>query len=1368
MNASVAVAQDITAIDFDGNLIGKVIPDGTAINFNNEIIGQLTADSFIVNTKGQIVGGVIPQGFAIGNDYKYLGKVAGDGTVRLASGKVAGKALPNGLVVDDNFDVIGAVLSSGLIYDDFGRAVGRLAGNGSYINFDGQNIGFVSPSGYAYRKADKETILEGRLLSNKMVVSLNGDFIGSIGPGGKVTGFEGKIIGTVHANGYVYSDTHQIIGRMVKSLYAFDNKGKYLGLVSYKGDVVKENAVVGHLRADYKIVDDQNAVIGFSVPLNSVATDLQGKYLGYLIPEGKIVKSAQRIIGTLGARGAVFDENGKMIGQIAGTGPLFDYFGRLKAEATPNGQIVSFDGAPLGVMKKDIGFDNFGSMMGSLMDSHFVTDSFQHILGLTGISSLFIDNAQKYKVSPYGYIYNEDNILVGKTLSLAPTYGEDASLFGYVNVDGSIQRSDVEGIKLDQNGFVLNSKDEIVASQIDPSYTMLKDSKATLQLSETNTFLDKNGKLTAKIVPEYMIVSSDSKNQNFVGIAGSGLNVVSNVKGEMIGYVDFMGKIYKGANIEGQINDMGLAVNSKNAFIGQVVPLRPLVNGACEDIGVTTAKGEARNSRDSILGKVLLNGQVVSEIGQIIGYAAVSGPVYDFDGKLLGTTNEHGLILNTSGQKEGCLNEDGRLYKEGSTFVGKIVNIAPVMNFDNDIIGRINLKNEFKSVSNNVEGFALPDGTVVSQDKKNLGLVFKYKFAFDKENNFIGLIDEKGQVLDEKNNVLGTVSYDGLIVSKDKAIGYALYDLYIYDDLQKAIGYLVGDGRVLDFSGNTLGKIDRGFLVNKEGALIGRGKRDYFVRNKENSVIGELLLSGEVTDKSGNTVGSVMESGEVRDAAGKLLGTARPLQYYIAREKKSADWAEKPQTGVRVEPINVGISSDEIVPSYSQKVIGVVVSPDGKYIGDLLDSGVVINPKTGDVLGYEKDGLVFDGDDNLLGMVEKKGASEKSSIFLPQDAYGISNVPSNLGPGGGFGPNERYDPVRARILAEKQKERQGNIKVGKLSSGVNPSTFTGYQDRWDGVSYKVSSWRVDMSEMILADKPIPAVLARTIMDSGVASSVPITAIVERNVYAEDGRNIVIPAGSRVMGQSAGGSSGGTTGGAVRMNITWTRLIRPDGSAFEFASAQTGDAQGRGGALGYLDEQLLKRYTLPIATSFMSSALAYIAASGKTSTSSDGSTVSDARAAASEQARENFLNQMNFIFDDLVQRKSEIEAVTYVPAGTRLIIYPKVDLWLRTVERDEADSSQDMEKPETLIDDRRTSGGSAQPSASRSGGSSSSSQIVYDGDDDIEPSSTTLLDDSASQKARKRRKNAAGATPPPPSTSATATTNTSENSAGSLF
>ena len=52
--AAPAAAIEITAIDFNGDLIGKVIPDGKVVSLDNQLIGNVTADSLIVNFDGEL------------------------------------------------------------------------------------------------------------------------------------------------------------------------------------------------------------------------------------------------------------------------------------------------------------------------------------------------------------------------------------------------------------------------------------------------------------------------------------------------------------------------------------------------------------------------------------------------------------------------------------------------------------------------------------------------------------------------------------------------------------------------------------------------------------------------------------------------------------------------------------------------------------------------------------------------------------------------------------------------------------------------------------------------------------------------------------------------------------------------------------------------------------------------------------------------------------------------------------------------------------------------------------------------------------------------------------------------------------------
>ena len=1371
-----AEAQDITAVDFSGEQIGKVIPDGTAINFNNEIIGQLTADGFIVNFKGNIIGGIVAQGFAVSNDQKYLGKVSADGSVRLPSGKTAGKVLPSGLVVDEFYHVIGSILATGIVYNDEGKAVGRLAGNGAYINFDGQTVGFVSTSGYAYRQTDNTYRLEGKLISAKMVVSLKGDFIGSVAPGGQVADFDGTFIGRVHANGYVYDKDNKVIGSIVKTAYAFDSKGKYLGFVSYNGEVLSEGKVIGHWVSGDKIADTAGEIIGFAVDINAVAVDDLGKYLGYIVPNGQIVRGKETV-GFIAPRGVVVDGEAKQIGQIADKGPVFDYLGNLKAEAVANGQVVSFDGSFIGFMKGSNAFDNIGMLMGRTLKPSLIVNLQQDIIGISGVGTEISDGSRKYKISPLGYVYGSNDMFGGHLLNMAPTYTQNGDVFAYFNENGQINLPIGSTLKLHDCGVITDANYDIQGGQINPSYAFLYGRDDFVNLSDTNVFYDAKSAEVAKILPFDAVVSV-SETLTPVPVAGEssfGEGVVLTVKGDTFGYVNARGLIYNTGKQVGRIAGRGIAVNQKDAYAGEFKPFGAVVNENCDVVGMVDSKGEVRSNRNNFIGKMLLNGQVVSEVGQNMGHLARKGPLFGFDGRLVGMANEIGQVLDDKGQIIGCLNDNGRLYDE-MNFKGRVLENDMIMDFGSRLIGRLNLKNQAVDDKGKVIGFSTPDGSIVNEANENLGLLFKYKVAFDRDNNFVGYVAHDGQVYNDQKEVFGKVMYDGLVVNDNKAVGYALYDLYVYDESGKVLGYLTKNSMVTNFAGQNLGKANRGFLV-QDGRLIGRPNRDYFARNSKNEVVGEILLSGNVVDMNGVIIGVVSGSGDVRDTKGRSLGVARPLQYYIVKD------APKLTEDNELEKISVGtidVGPQEVKPleSYAQKVIGVVISPEGKYIGNVLETGEVIDLDSGAHIGFIKDDGAYDDNDNFIGTVDisvepdekvKPIKSEPSMPFVPASAYSTDDV-VDLGPGGGFGQGERYDPMRSYFLSEAQKAHVQDIKVGKLSSKVKPSSFTGYQDNWDNANYKLSSWRVDMSEMILADKPIPAVLARTIVDVGDTSGVPVTAIVERNVYAEDGRNVVIPAGSRVMGSSSGGLGGGTSGGAVRTSITWTRLVRPDGSAFEFADAQTGDAQGRGGALGYLDEQLLKRYMAPIATNLATNALAFVMASGSETTSSNGSTTQDARAAAAQDARQGFQNDMQQVFQDLMQRMTNIQTVTYVPAGTRLIIYPKVDLWLRTFEREQSDqySKEAMDKPEAFIDDRDPVGslhkGNAGGKKTTSGGGSST--VAYDGENvNVQPAAPVLIDDAALKKKNRQQK---GATPPPPSISSGSGSKSSDSSSGALF
>lgn len=1529
--AAPAAAIEITAIDFNGDLIGKVIPDGKVVSLDNQLIGNVTADSLIVNFDGELIGGVIPQGIAIGNDNKLLGKVSNDGSVRLASGKIVGKVLPNGLVVDDYFNVLGAVLFPGLIYSDDGKTVGRLTGDGLYTNLQGQQIGFVSPDGYAYRKVGNDYLLDGRLISSKMVISLDGAFIGSVSPGGNVTDFEAQTIGFVKANGYVYNENNQIIGQIVRSGFAFDNNGKYIGFVTYNGEVVNKDDLVGRMRADGRIADAKGEIIGFAVDLAATATDLEGRYLGRIMPGGSLAQ-AREVIGQVGPRGTVINKDGKIIGRLVNAGPVFNFRGALRAHALKSGAVISLEGTPLGNVRANLAYDNNGLVFGATLNNELVIAPGGKSLGMSGINASVMDGSERKFVSPFGFLFSSDGVLSGSTMTLAPVYNLTGAVIAYMMPNGSMYNKGVVALgRLTEAGINIDERNRILGRNIAADYAFSAAGELLGILSETNMVLDKGLKPKAKILPDNSVVKAGKNTEvNFnpqVGTA-SDQHLVLGVTGSLFGYADIDGAVRNPAGrVAGKVVDGGLVIDNSGLPVGETSGYKAVVDGDCALLGVVTPQGDIRNYRETFIGRMLWNGQAVSETGAVIGYQVIPGSVIDFNGNIQGTISPSGQVMAYGGELLGCIDKRGKLRNADGEIIGGQTEFYPVMNVNGVFIGRTVLDGTVVNEANEFIGYMQPNDNVNSKTGVPVGQLFKYRFAFDNDNNFLGRVGSDARVFNAKNEEVGKVEFGGAVLKDGKNIGYALYDMYVYDNDANVIGYITRDGNVLTVNGRKLGRIDKGFLINGENKVAGRGNRDFYIRNQNNVVLGELELNGSLVDSANHVIGSLKDNGCILDSNGNVLAIAKPLQYYsllkelteaeaarLAAEKAEAerlaaeqaaaagnyvigddgylrdangniigrilpdgtvvdlngnvighinengefvgldgkvkgktskdgyvvgddgylrdangniigrvlpdgtvvdlngnvighinengefvgldgkvmgkvngggaDWYSKPvQIGAIPE---IGVVGEEEMKKY-RKSLGIALTPDGEYLGDIMDDGSVVDKK-GNVVGKKMpDGLIIDDDGTLIGIEEVKkpdssGMFVPAGTFGPGGAYGTGmGAGGNLGPGGGFGPGERYDPQRAAALAAAQNQRRQAMSVGKISSGIRPESFDGYQKNWDeqGIAKAVSSWRVNLSEMIFADKPIPAVIARSI-DSN--NPTPVTAFVERNVYAEEGRNVVIPAGSRLMGTLGGLTAGTeTTSSSAKVQITWERLIRPDGSLFVFQGI-TGDAQGRGGALGYLDQQLFKKYTLPIMTTALTSYTSYIMAPKDDDDNS--SDTESPRQQAANDARQNFLQDMNRIFEQILADKTNIKPLTYVPAGTRIIVYPNIDLWLRTPERDEAEVAKNLSKRDVLIDDNKLEQDRTDTQNRRKMGmtdadrAATAGSVVYEaeGTDAEAVAAPRLMDDSkvkskkpaatAGAPALMPTTPAGGSTPPPPPSFSSGSSSSSSSSSSS--
>ncbi len=123
--------------------------------------------------------------------------------------------------------------------------------------------------------------------------------------------------------------------------------------------------------------------------------------------------------------------------------------------------------------------------------------------------------------------------------------------------------------------------------------------------------------------------------------------------------------------------------------------------------------------------------------------------------------------------------------------------------------------------------------------------------------------------------------------------------------------------------------------------------------------------------------------------------------------------------------------------------------------------------------------------------------------------------------------------------------------------------------RVNGDIYQKAQKIGDPSKVVPQGAVIPAVL-----ETAINSDLPgyTRAIVSRDIRSFDGTTVLIPRGSRLVGQYKSGLASGET----RAFIIWNRLIRPDGVSVQLASPGTDDL-GQAGMSGRVDSHFAKRF-----------------------------------------------------------------------------------------------------------------------------------------------------------------------------------------------
>ena len=99
-------------------------------------------------------------------------------------------------------------------------------------------------------------------------------------------------------------------------------------------------------------------------------------------------------------------------------------------------------------------------------------------------------------------------------------------------------------------------------------------------------------------------------------------------------------------------------------------------------------------------------------------------------------------------------------------------------------------------------------------------------------------------------------------------------------------------------------------------------------------------------------------------------------------------------------------------------------------------------------------------------------------------------------------------------------------------------------------------------------------LISAVLESAINSDLPgaVRGVVSRDVRSFDGSRVLIPRGSRLVGQYKSAAAIGQT----RAFVVWSRIISPTGVTIDIASPAV-DRLGRGGVEGRVDNHFLERF-----------------------------------------------------------------------------------------------------------------------------------------------------------------------------------------------
>ena len=183
---------------------------------------------------------------------------------------------------------------------------------------------------------------------------------------------------------------------------------------------------------------------------------------------------------------------------------------------------------------------------------------------------------------------------------------------------------------------------------------------------------------------------------------------------------------------------------------------------------------------------------------------------------------------------------------------------------------------------------------------------------------------------------------------------------------------------------------------------------------------------------------------------------------------------------------------------------------------------------------------------------------------------------------------------------------------------------------------------------------------RGVLETALQSDLPgmVRAITTEDVYSFDGRRVLIPSGTRLVGEYKSGLSTGQT----RVFVVWTRLLRADGVSVQLGSNGTDDL-GRTGNAGIIDNHYVARFGAAILLSIVGGGTQFLSTLGQSSTAALTATTATptTQAQAQQIAAQQISLSLNNMAQEALKNSINIPPTIYLDQGAKIIVFVRRDL-----------------------------------------------------------------------------------------------------------